>query len=391
VAVEIVMPRLSDSMEEGTVAKWLVDEGAEVARGQPLVEIDTDKATMEYESESEGTLLQILVREGETAPIGAPIARIGSPSDAAVGADLGSEPQAGSTQQQGRSSGQSQPRAARVNASPVAKRIARELGVDLAGLKGTGPNGMITRDDVEDAADEQVQSRGRPVQEAGRAQSPAPEPLSRVQQAVARHMLEAATVPTFAVEIEVDMTACTELREALDPRPSFNDLVVKACALALREHPRVNAAYTDDGFRQADSVNVGIAVAAQDALLVPVVRDADRKPLPEIARESRELAEKARGGKLTPAELDGGTFTVSNLGMHGVHRFEALLNTPQAAILAVGAVEPRPAVGADGGLVVRPLMSATLVCDHRILYGADAAQFLARLRELLENPDPLAD
>jgi pyruvate dehydrogenase E2 component (dihydrolipoamide acetyltransferase) len=210
-----------------------------------------------------------------------------------------------------------------------------------------------------------------------------------VQQAVARHMAEAATVPTFAVEVEVDMTACADLRRSLDPQPSFNDLVVRACALALREHPRVNAAFGEQGFRYADEVNVGIAVAAEDALLVPVIRHADEKPVPEIQRESRELAEKARAGRLTPAELDGGTFTVSNLGMYGIRRFEALLNTPQAAILAVGAVEPRPAVGADGELVVRPLMSGTLVCDHRILYGADAAVFLARVRELLEAPASL--
>jgi pyruvate dehydrogenase E2 component (dihydrolipoamide acetyltransferase) len=172
-------------------------------------------------------------------------------------------------------------------------------------------------------------------------------------------MVEAATVPTFAVEVEIDMTASSELRGSLDPKPSVNDLVVKACALALRDHPRVNAAYSDEGFRHAAEVNVGIAVAAADALLVPVIREADRKSLQEIRGESRELAEKARAGKLTPAELDGGTFTISNLGMHGVRRFEALLNTPQAAILAVGAVEPRPTVAADGELVVRPLMSAT--------------------------------
>jgi pyruvate dehydrogenase E2 component (dihydrolipoamide acetyltransferase) len=203
-------------------------------------------------------------------------------------------------------------------------------------------------------------------------------------------MLEAAAVPTFAVEVEVDMTAAAERRASLDPRPSFNDLVVKACAVALREHPRVNAAYSEEGFRYATEINIGIAVAAQDALLVPVVRGADGKSLQEIRTETRDLAEKARAGKLTPAELDGGTFTISNLGMHGVRRFEALLNTPQAAILAVGAVEPRPAVGTDDGeLVVRPLMSATLVCDHRILYGAEAAVFLGRVRELLEDPGSL--
>jgi pyruvate dehydrogenase E2 component (dihydrolipoamide acetyltransferase) len=238
---------------------------------------------------------------------------------------------------------------------------------------------MIGKEDVERAA-----------QAAGPAPAgDAPEPLSRVQQAIARHMVEAAAVPTFAVEVEVDMTACSELRQSLDPKPSFNDLVVKACALALREHPRVNASYSEQGFRYASGINVGIAVAAEDALLVPVVHDADGKSLQDIRNESRELAEKARAGKLTPAELDGGTFTVSNLGMHGVRRFEALLNTPQAAILAVGAVEPRPVVGPDGELVARPLMSATLVCDHRILYGADAALFLARVRELLEDPSSL--
>jgi pyruvate dehydrogenase E2 component (dihydrolipoamide acetyltransferase) len=375
-AVEIVMPRLSDSMEEGTVAKWLVAEGAEVTRGQPLVEIDTDKATMEYESESDGTLLQILVAEGETAPIGAPIARIGSPGEEPVAAP----PPAAATPPEAETATEAAPRAARaarVNASPIAKRIAAERGVDLTAVQGSGPNGMITREDVEQAA-------------GGESSGGGPEPLSRVQQAVARHMLEAAAVPTFAVEVEVDMTAATERRASLEPRPSFNDLVVKACAVALREHPRVNAAYSEEGFRYATEINIGVAVAAQDALLVPVVRGADGRSLQEIRTETRDLAEKARAGKLTPAELDGGTFTISNLGMHGVRRFEALLNTPQAAILAVGAVEPRPAVGTDDGeLVVRPLMSATLVCDHRILYGAEAAVFLGRVRELLEDPGSL--
>ena len=375
-AVDIVMPRLSDSMEEGTVAKWLVAEGAEVTRGQPLVEIDTDKATMEYESESDGTLLQILVAEGETAPIGAPIARIGSPGEEPAAAPAAAATPAGIEADAPAEAAPRAARAARVNASPIAKRIAAERGVDLTAVQGSGPNGMITREDVEQTA-------------GGESAGAAPEPLSRVQQAVARHMLEAAAVPTFAVEVEVDMTAATERRASLDPKPSFNDLVVKACAVALREHPRVNAAFSEQGFRYATEINIGIAVAAEDALLVPVVRAADGKSLQDIRAETRDLAEKARAGKLTPADLDGGTFTISNLGMHGVRRFEALLNTPQAAILAVGAVEPRPAVGTDGELVVRPLMSATLVCDHRILYGAEAAVFLGRVRELLEEPGSL--
>jgi pyruvate dehydrogenase E2 component (dihydrolipoamide acetyltransferase) len=376
VAVDIVMPRLSDSMEEGTIARWLVAEGAHVDRGQVFVEIDTDKATMEYEAEAEGTLVQILVREGETAPIGAPIARIGDPSERADGGDAAPPAAAIDTQATSRAA----PAAARVNASPIAKRLAAERGVDLAGVRGTGPSGMITKDDVEQAA-------GAAAVDGAET---APEPLSRVQQAIARHMVDAAGVPTFAAEVEIDMSAASELRQATDPQPSFNDLVVKACALALREHPRVNASYTEQGFRYADEVNVGIAVAADDALLVPVIHQADRKSLADIRSESRELAEKARAGKLTPAELDGGTFTVSNLGMHGVRRFEALLNTPQAGILAVGAVEQRPAVDAAGALVPRLLMSATLVCDHRILYGADGARFLARVRELLEDAGMLS-
>jgi pyruvate dehydrogenase E2 component (dihydrolipoamide acetyltransferase) len=373
---DVVMPRLSDSMEEGTVAKWLVAEGAEVTRGQLLVEIDTDKATMEYESESEGTLLQILVAEGETAPIGTPIARIGSPGEEPAAAPAAAATPAGIEADAPAEAAPRAARAARVNASPIAKRIAAERGVDLTAVQGSGPNGMITREDVEQTA-------------GGESAGAAPEPLSRVQQAVARHMLEAAAVPTFAVEVEVDMAAATERRASLDPKPSFNDLVVKACAVAVREHPRVNAAFSEQGFRYATEINIGIAVAAEDALLVPVVRAADGKSLQDIRAETRDLAEKARAGKLTPADLDGGTFTISNLGMHGVRRFEALLNTPQAAILAVGAVEPRPTVGTDGELVVRPLMSATLVCDHRILYGAEAAVFLGRVRELLEEPGSL--
>ena len=383
---DVTMPRLSDSMEEGTVLKWLVEAGAEVAKGQPLVEIETDKATMEYEAESAGTLLEILVAEGETAPIGAPIARIGAEggaSPASSGPASQAAPSApAAPSRPSKPAVQAPPRAPRVNASPIAKRMARELGVDLTQVEATGPQGMITKEDVERAGPGEGASA--PSAEPP-STGPGPEPLSRVQQAIVRHMVEAAAVPTFAAEVEIDMTACTERRESLDPRPSFNDLVVKACALALRDHPHVNAAYTEDGFRYSDRVNVGIAVAADDALLVPVIHDADRKSLAEIAAEARGLAAKARDGTLTPPELDGGTFTVSNLGMHGVLRFEALLNTPQAAILAVGAVGPRPAV-VDGELTVRPLLSATLVCDHRILYGADGARFLSRVRELLEDP-----
>jgi pyruvate dehydrogenase E2 component (dihydrolipoamide acetyltransferase) len=220
------------------------------------------------------------------------------------------------------------------------------------------------------------------------------EPLSRLQQTIARRMVQSrSTVPDFELRVEVDMAACVELRDRIkaivDPAPSYNDMVVKAVALALREFPRVNGAYAEDGFQLFDRVNVGVAVAADDALVVPTVVDADRRSLGDVARETRRLAEAVRAGSVTPAELAGGTFTVSNLGMFGIDGFSAVINQPQAAILAVGALKPRPVVR-DGEVVARPTMQLALACDHRILYGADGARFLARVRELLEQPLALA-
>jgi pyruvate dehydrogenase E2 component (dihydrolipoamide acetyltransferase) len=203
-----------------------------------------------------------------------------------------------------------------------------------------------------------------------------------------------ATAPDFALEVEIDMTACVELRgqlkEMTEHAPSYNDMIVRACALALREHPRVNGAYRDGKFELYSNVNVGVAVAAQDALVVPTVFDADKKSLGEISRQVRALAEKVRAGKITPPELSGGTFTVSNLGMYGIDSFTAIINTPQAALLAVGALKKKPVVSEDGAIEARDMLSANLICDHRILYGADGAQFLARVRELLEKPLALA-
>jgi pyruvate dehydrogenase E2 component (dihydrolipoamide acetyltransferase) len=219
--------------------------------------------------------------------------------------------------------------------------------------------------------------------------------LTRLQRTVSRRMAESkATAPDYTLHMEVDMTLCVELRRRLkeveDPAPSFNDMVVKACANALREHPRVNGAYRDGHFELYSAVNVGVAVAAQDALVVPTIHDADRKSLGEIARQARELIAKVRDGRITPPELSGGTFTVSNLGMYGVDHFSAVINPPQAALLTVGALRKRPAVDDGGRIVARDQMTLSLVCDHRILYGADGAQFLARVRELLEQPLALA-
>jgi pyruvate dehydrogenase E2 component (dihydrolipoamide acetyltransferase) len=387
-SVQVTMPRLSDSMEEGTVTKWLVEVGGEVAKGQPLVEIDTDKATMEYEAESSGTLLAVLVAEGDTAPIGAPIAVLGEPGEevaaaapAAPAAKAAPEPEAATP-----AAPPPPATVGRVNASPLARRLAEQLGVDLARVAGSGPGGSITKEDVEAAAN--AGSDGAAAAEADVEQ------LSRIQQTIARRMVEGHAAPDFAIEMEVEMGAAAALRarlkETSDPAPSFNDLVVKAVALALREFPRANGSFTDAGFKLHPSINVGFAVATEDALIVPVVRETDRKSLAEIAGETRELAEKVRTGKVTPAELDGGTFTVSNLGMFGVRRFFPIINPPQAAILGVGEITKRAVVGDDGAVGVADVMALVLVSDHRILYGADAARFLARVRELLEQPDALA-
>jgi pyruvate dehydrogenase E2 component (dihydrolipoamide acetyltransferase) len=431
---DVVMPRLSDSMEEGTILKWLKADGDEVAEGEELVEIETDKATMTHEADAAGTL-RIVAQEGETLAVGQVIASLGEderapaedgaaaaepqPAQAAAGqaqdgegadAPARPEPVAAAATAEPSAPGH-EGNGGRAKASPVARRIAREQGVDLSALQGTGPGGRIVKADVEAAAGiaapAEPEARSAPPQ---RAPAPAPaEPaatgakgdvghqeLSRVQQVIARRMAESkATIPDFAISTDVDMESAVALRGQLKAVagdgvvPSYNDMVVKASALALREFPRANGAYRDGRFELYSRVNVGVAVAAHDALVVPTVFDADRKSLGEIAREARALAERVRSGAITPPELGGGTFTVSNLGMYGITRFTAVINPPQAAILAVGQMEQR-AVVREGELVARHTMTITLTCDHRILYGADSAEFLARIRALLEAPVALA-
>jgi pyruvate dehydrogenase E2 component (dihydrolipoamide acetyltransferase) len=404
-ATDVLMPRLSDSMEEGTVLKWLVDKGGEVKRGQPLVEIETDKANMTYDADTDGVLVEVLAQEGDTLAIGEPIARIGAADESTKGEATGEKrPQYGRNEPvETNTAGDD---GERVKASPVARRIAEDLRVDLAQVQGSGPGGRIVKADVEAAADEAPAAE---PERAAPAPTPAPPPtasdgakgevvtqeLSRLQRTVARRMAESkATVPDFSLELDVDMTLCIELRERLEGQtehaPSFNDMVVKAAALALRDHPRVNGAYRDGRFEAYSRINVGVAVAANDALVVPVIHDADQKSLGEISRQARRLIERVRDGQVTPPEVSAGTFTVSNLGMHGVDRFTAIINPPQAAILTVGALKKRPAVDGRGRVVARDLMSLTLSCDHRILYGADGAAFLAQVRELLEQPLSLA-
>jgi pyruvate dehydrogenase E2 component (dihydrolipoyllysine-residue acetyltransferase) len=425
---DVAMPRLSDSMEEGTILKWLKSDGDSVSRGEELVEIETDKANMTYESDEEG-VLKIVAQEGDTLAVGETIARIGEGGGEEQAEEPAGEEQAEEPEREDVPSAEdtapeeerepapvataeAEPRPddgnGRVKASPIARRMARDLGVELATLEGTGPGGRIVKADVEAAANG-AKTEAPPAAEEPKREAPKPvvtadqgkgetsvEELTRLQQTIARRMAESkATAPDFVITCEVDMEAAVDFRKQLkaaagdSPAPSFNDFVVKASALALREYPRANGAYRDGKFELYSRVNVGIAVAGQDALIVPTVFDADRKSLGEIAREARTLAERVRAGQITPPELSSGTFSVSNLGMFGIKRFTAVINPPQAAILAVGELTPRPVVR-DGEIVVRSIMELTLSCDHRILYGADAAQFLGRIRERLENPLSLA-
>jgi pyruvate dehydrogenase E2 component (dihydrolipoamide acetyltransferase) len=396
VTIELAMPRLSDSMEEGTIVRWLVDDGATVGAGDEIAEVETDKATMPFEAEA-GGVLAIVAGEGETVAVGALIARL---------APVGSAPPAPSDDAPAASSnGASAPDAApRVAASPLARRIARERGIDLAALRGSGRGGRIVRRDVDGAP--AAQPAAAPA--APPAPTPAPVPegggakgevelveLSRMQTTVARRMSEAkATIPEFALTRTVDMDAAVELRAMLragapDARlPSYNDMVVRACALALRAFPRANGAYRDGRFELYRRVNVGIAVAAGDALLVPTIFDADIKSLGTIGQEARALAGKCRDGSITPPELAGGTFAVSNLGMFGVDRFAAVINPPQAAILAVGALRRQPVVR-DDALAIGHVMELTITCDHRILYGAQGAELLGDIAQRLERPTAL--
>jgi pyruvate dehydrogenase E2 component (dihydrolipoamide acetyltransferase) len=366
-ATDVVMPRLSDSMEEGTILKWLVEQGGAVKRGEPLVEIETDKANTTYDADTDGTLIEVMAKEGDTLPVGEPIARIGDASEAAATSGNGGDPE-------------------RVTASPVARRTAGEMDVELESISGSAAEGGGS----EPAPERQTQRR-----EAGAKGEVEIHELTRLQQTVSRRMAESkATAPDYVLAVDVDMTLAVELRKRLEDEaehpPSVDDMVVKAAANALREHPRVNGAYRDGKFEHYSRVNVGIAVAAQDALVVPTIFDADRKSLGQIARDTHAAAEKVRAGKITPPEVAGGTFTVSNLGAYGIDEFTAVINPPQAAILTVGALKKRPAVDESGRVVGRDQMRLSLISDQRILYGADAAEFLARVRELLEQPLALA-
>jgi pyruvate dehydrogenase E2 component (dihydrolipoamide acetyltransferase) len=401
---DIAMPQLSDSMEQGLVLQWLIADGEHVSIGDELVEIETDKATMTYTSEVEGTL-SIAVPEGTTVEVGETIARVGRVEAGAVLQAPTDQPAVAAAAHAAKSTSGNGTAAASGGtplATPIARRLAAAHGVALGTLSGTGPRGRITKTDVLTAAGEEVED---PRRNASTPTAPEPAPvnggratteeLSRLQQVVARRMAEAsATIPHFQVQTEVVMDAANALRGELkalvasddsQTAPSLNDLIIKACALALRRHPHANGSYKDGRFELHERVNVGVAVAAEGALVVPTLFDADIKSLGQIADESRRLAARVRSGEITPPELSGATFTVSNLGMFGMTAITPVINPPQAAILGVGKARDTLA-REDGQIVDRSLLTLTLSCDHRILYGADAARFLADIKALLETP-----
>jgi pyruvate dehydrogenase E2 component (dihydrolipoyllysine-residue acetyltransferase) len=411
-ATEIKLPRLGQGMESGTIVKWLKNEGEPVQKGEPLYELDTDKVTQEVESDASGVLLKIAVQEGEV-PVGQTVAVIGEqgeevslaveqPTDGGAPASAErpaeapereperergreasarAEADASDTQPQTRTDG-------RIKASPLARRIARERGIDLSQLRGTGPEGRIVAEDVERAEAAAPAAEAVPAPPAGEIEVV---PLTSIRKTIARRLTEAWTVPVFQLTIDVDMERAVALREQLVARAgdgaksTLSDVLTKVCSSALMRHRALNAHFSEDGIQRFPTAHVGIAVAAPQGLVVPVIKNAESLTIQQIANARADIVGRARDNKLRTEDLAGGTFTISNLGMFGVEQFVAVLNPPQAAILAVGSVEERPAVR-DGQVVPRPLMTVTLTCDHRTVDGADGARFLEDVKAFLEEP-----
>jgi pyruvate dehydrogenase E2 component (dihydrolipoyllysine-residue acetyltransferase) len=416
-AAEVKLPRLGQGMESGTIIKWLKAEGDQVEKGEPLYELDTDKVTQEVEAESSGVLLKITVAEGE-ADVGTTIAVIGEQGEdvSAIEGET-AQPVAEAAQEEGSPGAEREPErergreataseqiteirepaqgngaGARIKASPLARRIARERGIELGSLKGTGPEGRVVAEDVERAA------AGAPAQPSAPAPAAAPPgevervPLTSVRRTIARRLTEAWQAPAFQIAMSADMTRAQELHDRLaervqegEAKPTVTDILTKACATALMRHRAVNALWAEDAIELHPNANVGIAVAIEAGLVVPVIHQAERLTIAELAAARADIVTRARGNKLRQDDLDGGTFTISNLGMFGVEQFVAVLNPPQAAILAVGAIEPK-AVPIETGFESRPLMTLTLTCDHRSLDGATAADFLRTVKAFLEEP-----
>ncbi|MUH36331.1 pyruvate dehydrogenase complex dihydrolipoamide acetyltransferase [Zobellia amurskyensis] len=417
--VEVVkMPRLSDTMEEGTVASWLKKVGDTVEEGEILAEIETDKATMEFESFYSGTLLYIGIQEGESSPVDAVLAVIG-PEGTDVDAVLNAKPSSGKKESSSSDAKKEEPKkeaskdtsapkatndGQRIFVSPLAKKIAKEKGIDLSNITGSGDNGRIVKKDVEGytpaAATPQASQKAASAPTAAPASAPVILPVgeegseevknSQMRKTIAKRLAESKfTAPHYYLTIEVDMGNAMASRKQINDLPdtkvSFNDMVVKACAMALKKHPQVNTTWNGDTTRYNHHVHVGVAVAVDEGLVVPVLKFTEQLSLTQIGSAVKDLAGRARNKKLTPAEMDGSTFTVSNLGMFGITEFTSIINQPNSAILSVGAIVQKPVVK-DGQIVVGNTMKVTLACDHRTVDGATGAQFLLTLRAYLENP-----
>lgn len=421
----ITMLALSPTMEEGTIAEWFKEEGEDVEEGEVIAEVETDKAAMEMESFFEGKVLKVLVKKGDTVKVGAPMAVIGEAgedADAALAALGGAPAPAAESPTAEAAAAAPAPEAAtapapdapagdaRIKSSPLARKMAQEAGLDLSTIAGSGPHGRIIKRDIEDAIANKATSAPAPQAAAPLAATidgtpgflgPLPdagatmEPLTQMRKAIARRMTQVwSSTPFFYLTLEIDMAQAMSQRKELNKKLadagiqaklSVNDMIVKACALALKEFPRMNCAYAGDEIAYFDEVHIGVAVALEDGLITPTIRNADKKSLTAISTETRELAGKARDRKLKPNEYGGSTFSISNLGMYGIDHFQAVINPPESGILACGAVQQVPVVQ-EGELTVGTRMKVTLTCDHRAVDGAIGAQFLQRVQKYLENP-----
>jgi pyruvate dehydrogenase E2 component (dihydrolipoyllysine-residue acetyltransferase) len=434
-ATKVIMPKLSPTMEEGQISRWLKKEGDKVSLGEPLAEIDTDKATMEMQALANGVLRKILIGEGQSAPLGQLIAVIAEPnediaavlSEAPAPAPAPPQPdQPKQEQEQPRQEQAPQAKAVAASAAPVpsrvdngrqpqtaaasdsgrlivsplAARMAADAGIDLRSLQGSGPGGRIIKKDIEAALSQPqaapaAQGYPRAVETPRFQQASASayrdEPATQIRQTIAKRLVTSlGPVPHFFLTTDIEMDRAAEMRRginALDPdlKISVNDIIIKVAAAALLQHPQVNASFQEKFVRYYEQVDIGVAVAIEDGLITPVVRAADQKSLSQIAAEVRELAERARSRKLKPEEYTGATFSISNLGMFGIDEFTAVINPPEGAILAVGAMTAKPVVR-ENEIVVRQMMRVTMSCDHRIIDGATGAKFLQTFKKILENP-----
>ena len=393
-ATKVHMEALSPTMEEGRLVKWTKKEGDAVKTGDTLAEVETDKAVMELVARADGQLIKVLVAEGTTVPVGNVVAYIGAPGEKVDGASdaapatksaPSAEPRAPSAV---RSAPESAPAdATRVKASPLAKRMAKDAGLDLQLVRGSGPGGRVVKRDLEAVGSQRTAPSAPRTPVEGAPRTPFEDvPLTQIRKTIAKRLAASiGPIPHFFLTTEVDMERAAEARGALEVKVSFNDIVIKAVALALTKHRACNAWFQEDHIRYWNEVHIGMAVAVEDGLITPVIRDADRKSLVQIGAESRELAERARNRRLKPEEYTGSSFSVSNLGMFDIDQFTAVINPPEAGIIAVGSIVPKPVAEGDK-VVVRRRLRLTMGCDHRVIDGATGAQFLKTLKQMLENP-----